>query len=106
MSECTVVLCTVPDKNTGQLIARSLLERKICACVNIIPAVDSIYLWQSRIEESTEVMLFIKTVKDCYKKVEQNIKSLHPYENPEIIMLDIQNGASDYLSWIVNSVDK
>lgn len=106
MSQCVIVLCTVPDKNTGQTLARSLLEQKLCACVNIIPAIDSIYLWQGKIEESTESMLFIKTTKDCYKLVEQHIKSLHSYDNPEIIMLEIRDGASDYLTWITNSIDK
>lgn len=106
MSECVIVLCSVPDKNTGKIIARSLLEQKLCACVNITPEVDSMYRWQDKIEEALESMLFIKTTEECYKQVEQNIKSLHPYDNPEVIMLDIQDGISNYLSWIVDSVDK
>lgn len=106
MSEYIVVLCTVPDKDTGKIIAQSLLEKKLCACVNITANVDSLYLWQDRIEQSNESMLFIKTLVENYKELERNIKLLHPYDNPEVIMLNIAAGSADYFGWIKHSIDK
>ena len=99
-----LVLCTCPDNTEAELIARTLVEEKLAACVNIIPAVSSVYRWQENIEFATEVQLMIKTSKDKYHLLEQKINILHSYETPEIIALNIQQGDKHYLNWINESL--
>jgi periplasmic divalent cation tolerance protein len=105
MAQAVIVLSTVPKQSIGKLIANTLLEQKLCACVNIIDNINSIYTWQDKIEESHEILLIIKTCADKYSKLQKTIIKLHPYENPEIIMLDIKDCAPAYLKWIQKSLD-
>ena len=76
------------------------------SCVNILPQVESLYLCDNKLEETTEVSMLIKTTKDCYPELEKAIKENHPYDVPEIIALDIAAGLPEYLSWINQSTTK
>jgi periplasmic divalent cation tolerance protein len=99
-TEAILLMTNCPDQQTASELARQLLEQQLAACVNILPAMQSMYRWQGAIESASEVALLIKTTKLRYAQLEQAIKALHPYQVPEIIALPIVAGSSDYLHWI------
>ena len=99
-----LVLCTVPDRDIAEHIAEVLVAEQLAACVNIIPAIVSVYRWKGAIEKDEELLLFIKTSQGSYQSLEQRIRTLHPYELPEIIAVPIQTGQIDYIQWIESSV--
>ncbi len=101
----SVIYCTVPDKKTGIVIARELVEKSFVACVNIVPAITSIYSWKNEICEDDELLLIMKTIKSNFSIVKDTILSLHPYDVPEIISLQLTDGHSDYLDWILENVN-
>lgn len=96
----SLVLCTCPDQQSAQALAYSVVHNKLAACVNILPAITSIYRWQDKIEQTSEVLLHIKTSTHCLTELCQLLKQQHPYDVPEIIALDITSGDNDYLNWI------
>jgi len=95
-----VVLCTTPHGEEAQKIADLLVETRVCACVNIISGVSSVFFWEGKKGCEKESLLFIKTTSKLYDKLEKTIKENHPYKTPEIIALPIIKGSSDYLEWI------
>ncbi len=95
-----IILCTCPDQTTAEDIASHLVRHKLAACINIIAGVTSIYEWHGKIEKTQEYQLVIKSHSDKYSSIEEEIKSLHPYELPEIIAVPIERGHPDYLQWI------
>lgn len=99
MSHC-VILNTCPDAATAEQIARLLLERRLAACVNILPGLTSVYRWQGEVESAQECLLLIKTGAEHYAAIEACIRSHHPYELPEIIAFSIDQGLPAYLQWI------
>ena len=96
----SVALSTAPNMDTASTIARALVEEGLCACVNIVPAVRSIYLWDGEVCDGSEVMCVIKTRSDRIDALRERLVALHPYEVPELIVLDIADGHEPYLSWI------
>jgi periplasmic divalent cation tolerance protein len=101
MDEEALLACsTFPDIETARRIARELVTEQLAACANIIPAVESIYRWQDKIENAQETLVFFKTTAARYAAFQEKLKSLHPYEVPEIICLRIADGLPDYLRWI------
>ncbi len=99
-----VVFVTAPSHESAEQIAAPLLEKRLAACVNIVPGVRSHYLWQGKIAHDDEVLLVIKTHQARFSALEAEIKAVHPYEVPEIIALPIVAGSADYLAWIDDSV--
>lgn len=95
-----IVITNTPDRDVALKIARALIERRLAACVNILAECTSIYRWQGKLETATEVPLMIKTRAAIYDDVEAAIKSLHPYELPEIVAVPIERGLPDFLEWI------
>ena len=95
-----IVITHVPDREVALKIAHALIERKLAACVNILAECTSVYRWQGKLETAAEVPLLIKTRAAIYDDVEAAIKSLHPYELPEIVAVPIERGLPDYLEWI------
>lgn len=99
-----VILCTVPDKKTGQSIAEKLVAEHIAACVNIAGPVVSHYLWEGAVQEDEEYQLIIKTnasrVDDAYHAVCE----LHPYEVPEWLIIDNVSGSTEYINWLQQTV--
>lgn len=100
-----LVISTIPNTEAQQL-AQTLVTEKRVACVNILPAVQSIYRWNGELCHDEESILFMKTTNDKVAELITRIKSLHSYEVPEIISLDIDPNASnpDYIQWIIDSV--
>ena len=98
-----VVLVTVATLSAGQAIATVLIEAKLAACVNLLP-IDSIYLWQGKIEQDSEYQLIIKTDLNKFEQLADKIKTLHSYEVPEIIAIPIVAGSKTYLDWLGTSL--
>ncbi|WP_026601409.1 divalent-cation tolerance protein CutA [Methylomonas sp. 11b] len=95
-----LILCTCPDVEVADKLAGVLISQKLAACVNILPGVRSVYEWQGQIETAQEHLLLIKSHQDRYAAIEATLKSLHPYQLPEIIAVAIERGSLDYLKWI------
>ncbi len=100
MKNC-VIYCSVPNEFNANLIANTLVEESLAACVNIVPNITSIYKWEGIIQEEKELMLIIKTQESKFEEVKEKILSLHEYTVPEIIALPIVNGHEDYQNWII-----
>ena len=98
-----VILCTFPNIDTAKQYAHTLIERELAACVNILPAITSVYAWEGQIETAQEQLLLIKIPAENYAIIEDFIKQHHPYDVPEIIALPIERGLPDYLQWITSS---
>lgn len=100
MTQTIITLCTCPDKDTAEKVARLLVEENLAACVNILPNIKSIYSWQGQVETAEEHLLMIKSPQESYQAIETAILSQHPYELPEIIAIPIEHGFSEYINWI------
>ena len=98
-----MVLTTCGTKEEAQEMARALVERGLAACVNIVPAIESVYRWQGKVESATEWLLLIKTTAARFEAVRDAIRELHSYDLPECIMLSIEDGSTEYLKWIEES---
>lgn len=98
-----VVFVTCPDEDDARFISKLILERRLAACVNVIPGVTSLFWWgkkKSRIHESREVMLMAKTRKPLLRELTRLIKERHQYETPEVIAIPIIGGSKEYTKWI------
>ncbi len=95
-----LVITNLPDADSAARVARQLVEAQAAACVNQLAPCISTYRWQGRIEVATEVPLLIKTTPDAYPRLEQLIRSAHPYELPEIIAVPVSAGLPAYLDWV------
>lgn len=91
---------TAGSVSEAQDLASQLVEQRLAACVQVTGPVTSTYWWDGSVQRSEEFMLMIKTRRDLAGKVEAAIRSLHSYENPELIILPIEGGSADYLAWI------
>jgi len=100
MQNLLLVITNLPDAATARALARTLVEARLAACVNIMPGVESVYRWQNQIETSNEVTLMIKTTSQAYQRLENALRSAHPYDLPEIIALPLAAGYGPYLHWI------
>jgi periplasmic divalent cation tolerance protein len=98
--ETLLVCSTFPEIETARRIAEQLVTENLAACANIIPAVESIYRWHGEIENAPEVLVFFKTTAARYPAFQDKLKSLHPYDVPEIICLRITDGLPEYLKWV------
>jgi len=104
MTQARIVLTTSGSQEEAQKIARALVERKLAACVNIVPQIESIYRWQGKVESATEWLLIIKTEARAFERLREAIKELHSYELPECVMLEVAGGSGAYLEWIGENV--
>lgn len=95
-----IILCNTNSQENAEFIAKTLISEKLCACVNIVHKIQSIYKWQGKIENDTEFLMLIKTKNELFEQVKNRILKLHPYEVPEVISFDIINGNKEYLDWV------
>jgi periplasmic divalent cation tolerance protein len=100
MHEAIQVQTTTATKADAQRIAVALVEQRLAACVQVGGPITSCYRWQGAIETSDEWLCTAKTTRDAYPRVEQAIRGLHPYDEPEIIALPIVAGSAGYLAWL------
>lgn len=98
-----VCLVTSPPEQ-AHAIAAALVERELAACVNIVAAVHSVYRWRGAVEHDDESLLVVKSTRAAVPALTDALAELHPYENFELVALDVAGGAPSYLDWIVESV--
>ena len=106
MTDKKLVLTTCGSIEEGRTIGRALVEKKLAACVNIVPQIESVYRWQGKVEDSTETMLLIKTGAEQLAALEARILALHSYETPEFLVLGVDAGSAGYLDWLMASLSK
>ncbi|HYX52228.1 MAG TPA: divalent-cation tolerance protein CutA [Candidatus Limnocylindrales bacterium] len=100
MTNARIVMTTAGAPEEAKRIAHALVERRLAACVNIIPHIESVYRWQGKIEHASEWLLVIKTQAEAFDRLRDALKDLHSYEVPECVMLSIADGSQPYLDWI------
>jgi periplasmic divalent cation tolerance protein len=105
MTDKLLVLTTAGSEHEARTIADALVERKLAACVNIVPRIQSVYRWEGKVEQAEEYLLLIKTVKAREDQVRAAIKELHTYDLPECIAIPIESGSAEYLKWLSDSVE-
>lgn len=106
MEQAIIVLTNMADMDSARSLAGTLVERRLAACVNLLPNVQSVYRWEGVVEQAEEVTLLIKTTAGRYADLEQAIRQLHPYELPELIALPASAGLPGYLAWITQETRK
>jgi len=104
MSESLVMLCTCPDADVAERLAHALVEAGLAACVNILPGIRSIYLWQGQVQSDSEVLLVIKTTGPAFNRAQALIEAQHPYAVPEVVALPIERISAKYRDWLLASV--
>jgi periplasmic divalent cation tolerance protein len=105
MTDKLLVLTTAGSETEAGKIAGALVERRLAACVNVIPRIRSVYRWEGKVEQAEEYLLLIKTVKAREEQVRAAIRALHSYDLPECIAIPIESGSADYLNWLSDSVE-
>jgi periplasmic divalent cation tolerance protein len=95
-----VTFCTCPDAETAELIAETLVREQLAACVNQIPGVRSVFLWQGKVAQEAEILLLAKTSANRFAALAERLRELHPYELPEIIAVPVAEGLPEYLRWV------
>ncbi len=98
-----LALSTFPDRETAQRISNQVVAEKLAACANILPAVESIYRWKDKVETGNETLVIFKLGEDRQSAFQEKVRSLHPYEVPEIIFFPVSNGLPEYLHWVADS---
>ena len=100
MTDKIVVLTTCDSDQLAEKMARHLVDKRLAACVNILPKARSIYRWQEKIEDASEWVLLIKSRRDLFAALQAEIQKLHTYEVPEVIALPVLDGSEAYLGWL------
>lgn len=100
MDETVIVLTNLPDRAAALRLASALIEQRLAACVNVLGECTSVYRWNGAVENAAEVPVLIKTRAGRYAEVEATIRSLHPYELPEIVAVPVVRGFDQYLNWV------
>jgi periplasmic divalent cation tolerance protein len=101
--ELLLAISTFPDAESAAAIASQLVDERLAACANIMPGVRSIYRWEGKIEDASETTVFFKTTAERRAAFQERLKSLHPYDVPEIIFLPVKDGLPAYLDWVAQS---
>ncbi|HEY1270417.1 MAG TPA: divalent-cation tolerance protein CutA [Terriglobales bacterium] len=104
MTDKRIVLTTAGSQEEAQKIAQALVERRLAACVNIVSPVESVYRWRGKIETAREWLMLIKTTEKAFAQIRDSLRELHSYEVPECVLLSIEDGSTEYLSWIGDQV--
>ena len=104
MSDRVVALSTAGTAEDAERIARALVERRLAACVNVVPGVVSVYRWKGEVCRDEERLLVIKTRAERLPALREALVGLHPYELPELVALPIEAGHGPYLAWLDDSV--
>lgn len=104
MTDKIVVMVTGPNVRQYKRIARSLLEKRLVACANLVPLVHSLYHWKGKIADEKECLIILKSSRELFAALRVEVEKLHSYSVPEVIALPIIDGAPNYLNWITESV--
>jgi periplasmic divalent cation tolerance protein len=104
MADHLLVITTVGNEEDARKVAKSLVEHRLVACVNVSAPVRSYYHWKGNLEDETEHMLFMKTRAERFQDLEKALGEIHPYDVPELIAVPIEKGSSAYLGWVDENV--
>ena len=104
MTEALLVLCTAPSAEVAAGLARALVEARLAACGNVLPGLRSIYRWQGRVEDEPEALLLLKTSRQGFPALRDELLRLHPYQVPEVLALPVEAGSASYLEWLAAQV--
>jgi periplasmic divalent cation tolerance protein len=99
-----LVLTTVPESFDVETLARTLVDERLAACVNILPVMTSVYRWEGQVEDAAERQLLIKTAPDAVAALRTRLLALHPYDVPECLVFHVADGSEAYLSWLRDAV--
>lgn len=104
MRHAPALLClsSCPDDTTARRIAEALVSEGLAACVNVLPAVHSVYRWQGKVQRAGEALMLAKTTPRCFAALRDRIVALHPYELPEVVAVEVADGLPAYLGWIAS----
>ncbi|WP_029591435.1 divalent cation tolerance protein CutA [Franconibacter pulveris] len=100
LPNAVVVLCTAPDEATAQELAAKVLAEKLAACVTLLPGASSLYYWEGKLEQEYEVQMLLKSDVARQQALLTCLKTHHPYQTPELLVLPVLHGDNDYLSWL------
>ena len=98
-----IVLVTAPDLKTARRMAKALLQDRLIACANLVPRIESHYVWKGKAEQGNEVLMILKTISTRIAALEKVVVAIHPYDTPEFVVLDIASGSKKYLGWLAES---
>ena len=104
MTSARVAFVTCPDEECALKLGRSLVEKRLAACVNVVQGVRSIYRWEDQVQQDSEVLLVVKTRADRVAALTETVQKEHPYDVPEVIVLPVEEGSKPYLDWIDESL--
>ncbi len=102
-SNLIIVLVTCPTPAVGRRLARQLIARRLAACVNVVPRIESTFIWKGKMEQCRETLLLIKAPVVRWAQLHDAISTLHPYEVPEVLALPVKAGHGPYVEWVVSS---
>ena len=100
-----LALSTFPDAETARQISNQLVTERLAACANMLPSVESIYRWKENIESGNETLVFFKLSAGRQSAFQDKLRSLHPYEVPEILFVPISSGLPEYIRWVADACD-
>ncbi len=103
--EPIAVFITAKDEDEAATIAKALIEEHLAACVNIMHPIRSIYRWEGKIADDTEALMIAKTRRGLFEKIQARVSSLHSYNVPEIIAVQIAEGSAEYLNWLMQEIE-
>ena len=98
-----LALTTFPDAEIARRISNQLITESFAACANILPTIESIYRWKNKIESGSEILVLFKLSEDRKSAFQDKLRSLHPYDIPEIIFVSVASGLPEYLRWVAKS---
>jgi periplasmic divalent cation tolerance protein len=98
-----LALSTFPDTEIARRISNQLVSESFAACANILPGIESVYRWKEKIESGNETLVLFKLSEDRQSAFQDKLRSLHPYDVPEVIFIPVANGLPEYLQWVVRN---
>ena len=104
MAEYIQIFTTTEKKDDADVISREILEKRLAACAQVLGPITSTYWWKEEIEKTEEWLCIMKSRSDLFKELEEAIKSIHPYEVPEIVAVPIVSGSQSYLEWLEQEI--
>lgn len=106
MIDAMVVLTTLPNAEAASKLSKTLVDERLAACANILPAIRSVYRWQGKVQEEAEVLVLLKTRQERFGRLKARVLELHPYDVPEVIAIRIDDGHQPYLDWVTDATEE
>jgi periplasmic divalent cation tolerance protein len=105
-ADLVTLMTTCPDEESAKQIANVIVSERLAACAQRIPGLQSTYVWQGQLQDEPEVLLLIKTLKGSVPAVVERVRSLHPYEVPELLVIPVSSGNDGYTEWVRSNVEQ